>query len=222
MNQERSEMNKQAVARELLRIEAVFLRPHEPFTWASGIKSPIYCDNRLILSDVEARRVVEDQLARALKENFNEVDMVMGTATAGIPHAAYISDILDLPMGYVRGSVKNHGRQKRIEGAMPKGARVVVIEDLISTGGSSLECVEALGEEGAEVLGVLSIFSYGMEESKRRFKEANTKCVSVLTFDDLLQVALDEGVIDQAGKKKLELFRDNPHNEEWMGVSTDE
>ncbi len=210
------------VASQLLRIEAVFLRPHDPFTWASGIKSPIYCDNRLILSDVEARKVIEHELAVALKTHYPDAQMVMGTATAGIPHAALVADELELPMGYVRGSAKSHGRQKRIEGAMESGTRVVVIEDLISTGGSCLECVEALKEEGAEVLGVLSIFNYGMEAAKKNFEDAETRCVSVLSLDDLLDVALAEGHIDEVGKKKLELFRDNPRDESWMGVNAHE
>ncbi len=219
MSQTTSTQNKRAVAEQLLRIGAVFLSPDDPFTWASGIKSPIYCDNRLILSDVQARQVVEHELAVALRENFPDAEMVMGTATAGIPHAALVADELNMPMGYVRGSAKSHGRQKRIEGAMSPHAKVVVIEDLISTGGSSLECVEALKEEGAEVLGVLSIFSYGMQDAKDNFAKANTKCISVLTLDDLLEVALDDGLITKTGKKKLETFRDNPHDESWMKVS---
>ena len=214
--------NQRQVAQELLRIGAVFLRPHEPFTWASGIKSPIYCDNRLILSDVEARQVVEHELALALRETYPDAQMVMGTATAGIPHAALVASELNMPMGYVRGSAKSHGRQKRIEGAMQKGCKVVVIEDLISTGGSCLECVEALRDEGAEVLGVLSIFSYGMEDSKKNFANAHTQCTSVLSLDVLLEVAYEQGYIDLAGREKLERFRNNPHDESWMKVSAHE
>ncbi len=213
---------RELVAEELLRIQAVFLRPEEPFTWASGIKSPIYCDNRLILSDVQARRTVEAELARLCTERYPEAEMIMGTATAGIPHAALISEILELPMGYVRGSAKNHGRNKRIEGSMRPGCKVVVIEDLISTGGSSLECVEALQEEGAEVLGVLSIFTYAMNVSKERFDQAGVECTSVLTLDDLLGIAVEMGAIDEVGRRKLELFRDNPHDEAWMGVNAHE
>ncbi len=222
MSQTTSKANKRAVAEQLLRIGAVFLRPDEPFTWASGIKSPIYCDNRLILSDVQARQIVEHELAVALRENFPEAEMVMGTATAGIPHAALVADELNMPMGYVRGSAKSHGRQKRVEGAMPSHAKVVVIEDLISTGGSSIECAEALKEEGADVLGVLSIFSYAMEESKENFAKSHTSCVSVLTLDNLLDVAQDQGLINKTGRKKLETFRDNPHDEAWMKVSAHE
>lgn len=206
----------ESVAAGLLGIQAVFLRPEEPFTWASGIKSPIYCDNRLILTAPKVRDMVEDALAQKIEMEFPDCQVLMGTATAGIAHAALVGEILDLPMGYVRGSAKDHGRTNRIEGKLEKGAKVVVIEDLISTGGSSVETVEALREAGAEVLGVMSIFTYGMKKSKDRFKEANLKAVSLADLDSLVKVAAETGYIKEGAKEKILKFRDNPSDESWM------
>ena len=174
------------IAAELLNIKAVFLSPDEPFTWASGIKSPIYCDNRLILTAPAARKVVENAIAQTVKEKFPEAEVLMGTSTAGIAHAAIAADILDMPMGYVRGSAKDHGRGNRIEGRLEKGAKVVVIEDLISTGGSCIEVVEALREAGAEVLGVVSIFTYGMKKGIERLAAAGVVNYSLSNFDTLV------------------------------------
>lgn len=204
------------IARGLLEIQAVFLRPEEPFTWASGIKSPIYCDNRLILTAPKIRDMVEDALAQKIETEFPDCQVLMGTATAGIAHAALVGRILDLPMGYVRSSAKDHGRTNRIEGKLEKGAKVVVIEDLVSTGGSSVESVEALREAGAEVLGVMSIFTYGMQKSIDRFKAADVKSVSLADLDSLVKVAAETGYIKEEAKKKILKFRDNPGDESWM------
>ncbi len=209
-------MRSVEVAKGLLEIGAVFLRPEEPFTWASGIQSPIYCDNRLVLSDVKVRKVVEEGLASLIREEFADCTMVVGTATAGIAHAAYVSEILELPMGYVRGSSKDHGRKNRIEGKIVDGAKVVVIEDLISTAGSVLECVSALEEAGVEVLGIVSIFTYGMQKGIDRLLEAGVKNVSLSNLDTLVDVAVDCGYIDALGKKKLLQFRENPSDAAWM------
>lgn len=195
------------VAKALLSIKAVFLRPSEPFTWASGIKSPIYCDNRLTLSYPEIRKLIENGLAEVIKENYPECEVVMGTSTAGIPHAAFVSDILNLPMGYVRGENKSHGRNNKIEGVVPTGKKVVVIEDLISTGGSSIEVVNALREVGAEVLGIASIFTYCLPKGIEKLKEANVKNVSLSNFNVLSEVALDQGYINQEEYKIVKEFR---------------
>ena len=204
------------IAKDLLSIGAVFLRPSEPFTWASGIKSPIYCDNRLTLSDVGVRKHVEEGLAEVVRRHYPEAEVLMGTSTAGIAHAAITATILGLPMGYVRGGAKDHGRQNRIEGRLEKGQKVVVIEDLISTGGSCIEVVEALREEGAEVLGVASIFTYGMKKGLERLAAASVKNVSLSNLDALVEVAADEGYIRAEDKSRLLQFRDNPSDESWM------
>ena len=204
------------IAKDLLSIGAVFLRPSEPFTWASGIKSPIYCDNRLTLSDVAVRKDVEEGLAEIVRRHYPEAEVLMGTSTAGIAHAAITATILNLPMGYVRGGAKDHGRQNRIEGRLEKGQKVVVIEDLISTGGSCIEVVEALREEGAEVLGVASIFTYGMKKGLERLAAADVKNVSLSNLDVLVEVAADNGYIRPEDKSRLLQFRDNPSDESWM------
>ena len=204
------------IAAELLKIKAVFLRPEEPFTWASGIKSPIYCDNRLILTAPEARKVVENAIAQTVKERFPEVEVLMGTSTAGIAHAAIAADILDMPMGYVRGSAKDHGRGNRIEGRLEKGAKVVVIEDLISTGGSCIDVVEALREAGAEVLGVVSIFTYGMKKGVERLAAANVVNYSLSNFNTLVEVAVEQGYIAAEDEQRLKKFMSNPQDESWM------
>lgn len=204
------------IAKDLLSIGAVFLRPSEPFTWASGIKSPIYCDNRLTLSDVEVRKHVEEGLAETVRKYYPEAEVLMGTSTAGIAHAAITATILNLPMGYVRGGAKDHGRQNRIEGRLEKGQKVVVIEDLISTGGSCIEVVEALREEGAEVLGVASIFTYGMKKGLERLAAADVRNVSLSNLDALVEVAADNGYIRPEDKARLLQFRDNPSDESWM------
>ncbi|MBR3841308.1 MAG: orotate phosphoribosyltransferase [Erysipelotrichales bacterium] len=204
------------VAKVLLDIEAVFLRPDQPFTWASGIKSPIYCDNRLVLSDVEGRKVVESGLAEVVKANYPEVEVLMGTSTAGIAHAAYVSDILGLPMGYVRGSSKDHGRTNQIEGKLLPGQKVVVIEDLISTGGSVIDVVNVLREAGAEVLGIVSIFTYGMQKGLDRLAAANVKNVSLSNYDALLKAAVASGYIKEEDVPRLLAFRANPSDESWI------
>lgn len=204
------------IAGQLLGIKAVFLRPEEPFTWASGIKSPIYCDNRLILSAPEARTVVEQAIADKVKEKYPEVEMLMGTSTAGIAHAAIAASILGLPMGYVRGEAKTHGRNNRIEGRMEPGTKVVVIEDLISTGGSAIEVVEALREAGAEVLGIVSIFTYGMKKGLQRLAEAGVENFSLSNLDALVEVAAAQGYIAPEWKERILRFRDNPSDESWI------
>ncbi len=183
------------IAKGLLKIQAVFLRPNEPFTWASGIKSPIYCDNRLILTDPEVRNTVENEMARVVKEKYPECEKLMGTSTAGIAHAAIAAHILDMPMGYVRGSAKTHGRNNRIEGKLEKGDKVVVIEDLISTGGSSIEVVEALREAGADVLGVISIFTYNTKKADEKFAKANVEKYSLCSVETMIETAVEEGYI---------------------------
>lgn len=204
------------IAKSLLSIEAIFLRPEEPFTWASGIKSPIYCDNRLTLTAPEVRTKVENGLAELVKKNYPEVEVLMGTSTAGIAHAAIIADKLNLPMGYVRASSKDHGRQNKIEGKLEKGQKVVVIEDLISTGGSVIDVVDALIEAGAEVLGIASLFTYNMEKSKKRLEEANVKNVSLSNFDVMVDVAAEEGYIKEDDIQRLIAFRNNPSDESWI------
>lgn len=204
------------IAKGLLEIGAVFLRPDEPFTWASGIKSPIYCDNRLTLTAPEVRTKVEEGLARIIKENYADVDVLMGTSTAGIAHAAITGHILNMPMGYVRSSAKDHGRTNQIEGKLEKGQKVVVIEDLISTGGSVLDVVNALREAGAEVLGIASIFTYNMKKGLDRLEEANVKNISLSNFDVLVKVAAEEGYIKEDDVERLIAFRNNPSDESWI------
>ena len=204
------------IARDLLSIGAVFFRPDEPFTWASGIKSPVYCDNRLTLSAPAVRNDVETGLATLVKENYPDAEALFGTSTAGIAHAAITAELLGLPMGYVRGGAKDHGRQNRIEGKLEKGEKVVVVEDLISTGGSVIEVVDALREEGAEVLGIVSIFTYGMRRGLERLAEAKVKNVSLTNFDVVAKVAAEEGFIRESDVKRLIAFRDNPSDESWI------
>ena len=204
------------IAKDLLSIGAVFLRPEEPFTWASGIKSPIYCDNRLTLTAVEVRKHVEAGLVEIVRTKFPEAEVLMGTSTAGIAHAAITATILDLPMGYVRSGNKDHGRQNRIEGKLEKGQKVVVIEDLISTGGSCIEVVEALREAGADVLGVASIFTYGLKKGVDRMNAAHVINYSLSNLDTLVEVAAEEGYIKVGDKARLIQFRNNPADESWM------
>ena len=204
------------IAKDLLSIEAIFLRPEDPFTWASGIKSPIYCDNRLTLSVPEVRTRVENGLAQVIKENYPEAEVLMGTSTAGIAHAAITADILNIPMGYVRGSSKDHGRKNQIEGRIKPGQKVVVIEDLISTGGSVIDVVNVLRQAGAEVLGIASIFTYNMEKSRVKLEEANVKNISLSNFDVMVEVAAEEGYIKQEDKERLIAFRNNPSDESWI------
>ena len=206
-------MNKNLVAELLLETEAVFLIPDEPFTWASGIKSPVYCDNRLTLTAPKARNVIEQAIADTVKTEYPEAEILMGTSTAGIAHAAIAAHILGLPMGYVRGSAKDHGRGNRIEGRLMPGQKTVVIEDLISTGGSALDTVEALRQAGAEVLGIVSIFTYQFEEAKNRMEQAGVKCVSLCDLDALLQTAGAKGSITEKQRKMVEAFRADP--KEW-------
>ena len=204
------------IAKDLLSIKAVFLKPDDPFTWASGIKSPIYCDNRLTLSDTEVRTDVEQGLAELVDTYYPEAEMLMGTSTAGIAHAAITATILDLPMGYVRSGHKDHGRQNQIEGKLEKGTKVVVIEDLISTGGSVIEVVEVLREAGAEVLGIASIFTYGLKKGTQRLNEANVKNVSLSNAETLTKVAAEEGYIKEEDINKLNAFFANPGDSSWM------
>lgn len=204
------------IARHLLSIGAVFLRPDEPFVWASGIKSPIYCDNRLILTAPEARNEVEQAIADTVRREYPEAQVLMGTATAGIAHAAIAAHLLDLPMGYVRSGSKDHGRKNQIEGKLTPGERVVVIEDLISTGGSVLDTVAALRAAGAEVLGVISIFTYGMAKGRQRLAEAGVKCVSLTDLDTIAQVGVQQGYITQGDVARLMAFRDDPSDENWI------
>lgn len=209
---------KELIAKDLLKIKAVFFRPEEPFTWASGIKSPVYCDNRLTLTAPEVRTDVEKGLAELVKEYYPEAEVLMGTSTAGIAHAAITAHLLDMPMGYVRSGAKDHGRQNQIEGRLEKGQKVVVVEDLISTGGSVIEVVNVLREAGAEVLGVVSIFTYGMQKGLDRLKEADVKNVSLTDFDHIAEVAAQEGYIKPEDIKKLIAFRNNPSDESWIGA----
>lgn len=209
---------KKTVAKALLDIGAVFLRPEQPFTWASGIKSPVYCDNRLILSAPDARTVVEQAIADTVKAQYPECEMLMGTSTAGIAHAAIAAQINGMPMGYVRSGAKDHGRQNQIEGKMPEGTKVVVIEDLISTGGSVIEVVDALRAAGAQVLGIVSIFTYGMQKGLDRLAAAEVKNVSLTDFDTVCAVAADTGYIKAEDIARLLAFRDNPSDESWIGA----
>ncbi len=204
------------IAKDLLSISAVFLSPEKPFTWASGIKSPIYCDNRLTLSYPKVRTNIEKGLADLIKEHYPECEVVMGTSTAGIAHAAIVATILDLPMGYVRSGAKSHGRTNQIEGKVEKGQKVVVVEDLISTGGSVIEVVEVLREAGADVLGIVSIFTYGMKKGIDRLAEANAKNISLSNLDALLEVAVTEKYIEEGDIERIKKFRDNPSDESWI------
>ena len=207
---------KKTIAEDLLKIKAVFLRPNEPFTWASGIKSPIYCDNRLTLSDTQVRNDVENGLATLIKEHYPQAEVLMGTSTAGIAHAAITATILNLPMGYVRSGAKDHGRGNQIEGKLLPGQKVVVVEDLISTGGSCIEVVNVLREAGADVLGVVSIFTYGMKKGLERLAAAEVKNVSLCDLDTLVEVAADKAYIAPEDKERLIKFRNNPSDESWM------
>ena len=205
------------VAQTLLDIGAVFLRPDEPFTWASGIKSPVYCDNRLILSSPKHRTVVEKAIAQTVRQEFPECEILMGTSTAGIAHAAIAADFLGMPMGYVRSGTKTHGRENKIEGKLLPKQKVVVIEDLISTGGSAIEVVNTLRAAGAEVLGIVSIFTYNMKRSEERLAEAMVRNVSLTDFDTVADVAAESGRIEKEDIKRLLAFRDNPSDESWIG-----
>ena len=207
------------IAKDLLSIGAVFFRPEEPFTWASGIKSPVYCDNRLTLTAPAVRNDVENGLAANVKKYFPECEVLMGTSTAGIAHAAIVGHLLGLPMGYVRSGAKDHGRQNQIDGKLEKGQKVVVVEDLISTGGSVIEVVNVLREAGAEVLGVVSIFTYGMQKGLDRLAAANVKNYSLTDFDVIAQVAADEGYIQPDDVARLIAFRNNPSDESWIGAA---
>lgn len=205
------------IAKDLLSIGAVFLRPEQPFTWASGIKSPIYCDNRLTLTSPNVRNDVENGLAEIIKKHYPDAEVLMGTSTAGIAHAAITAHLLDMPMGYVRSGAKDHGRGNQIEGKLEKGQKVVVIEDLISTGGSVIEVVDVLREAGAEVLGIASIFTYGMKKGLDRLAAADVKNVSLSNFDAVAKVAAEEGYIKESDIDRLIAFRNNPSDESWIG-----
>ena len=205
------------IAKDLLKIQAVFLSPNKPFTWASGIKSPVYCDNRLTLTAPEVRTDVETGLKELIEENYPEAEVLMGTSTAGIAHAAITAHLMGLPMGYVRSGNKDHGRQNRIEGKLEKGQKVVVVEDLISTGGSVIDVVDALREAGAEVLGIVSIFTYGMQKGLERLAAADVKNVSLTNLDVLSEVAAQEGYIKPEDVNRLIAFRNNPSDESWIG-----
>ncbi len=212
-----NEINVQ-IAKDLLSIKAVFFRPNEPFTWASGIKSPVYCDNRLTLTAPAVRTDVETALAQTIKENYPDVEVLMGTSTAGIAHAAITAHLMDLPMGYVRSGAKDHGRQNQIEGKLEKGQKVVVVEDLISTGGSVIEVVNVLREAGAEVLGIVSIFTYGMQKGLDRLAQANVKNVSLTNFDTIAKVAAEMNYIEESDIARLIAFRNNPSDESWISA----
>ena len=207
---------RKEVAKGLLSIEAVFLRPEDPFTWASGIKSPIYCDNRLTLTSPEVRTLVEQGLVEVVKENYPDCEVLMGTSTAGIAHAAIVGHMMNLPMGYVRSSAKDHGRTNQIEGKLLPGQKVVVIEDLISTAGSAIDCVKVLKEAGAEVLGIASIFTYGMQKGLDKLAENDVKNVSLCNLDALVEVAAETGYIKAEDKDRILQFRNNPSDESWM------
>ena len=207
---------KKLIAKDLLSINAVFLKPDDPFTWASGIKSPIYCDNRLTLTAPAVRNDVENGLVQLIKENYPDVEVLMGTSTAGIAHAAIVGHIMGLPMGYVRGSAKDHGRTNQIEGKLEKGQKVVVVEDLISTGGSAVDVVNVLRDAGAEVLGIASIFTYGLEKGIKKMEEADVKNVSLSDFDALVDVAVQEKYIKPEDRERLMKFRANPSDESWI------
>lgn len=208
--------NEVLIAKDLLSIRAVFFRPDEPFTWASGIKSPVYCDNRLTLTAPKVRSDVENALAETIKEEYPEAEVLMGTSTAGIAHAAITAHIMGLPMGYVRSGAKDHGRGNQIEGKLEKGQKVVVVEDLISTGGSVIEVVNVLRDAGAEVLGIVSIFTYGMQKGIKRLKDANVKNVSLTNFDTIAKIAAEENYIKNEDVNRLIAFRNNPSDESWI------
>jgi len=208
---------RRLIAEDLLRIKAVFLRPEEPFTWASGIKSPIYCDNRLTLTAPDVRTDVEESLAETIKAKFPEAEVLMGTATAGIAHAAITAHLMGLPMGYVRSGAKDHGRGNQIEGRLEPGQKVVVVEDLISTGGSCIDTVRVLREAGAEVLGVISIMTYGMKKGIDRMAEAGIEWTSLTNFDEVIAAAADNGYISPDDISRLKAFRDDPSDESWIG-----
>ena len=207
----------QTIAQDLLKIRAVFFRPEEPFTWASGIKSPVYCDNRLTLTAPEVRCHVENALAETIRREYPDAEVLMGTSTAGIAHAAITAHILGLPMGYVRSGSKDHGRQNQIEGKLEPGEKVVVVEDLISTAGSVLEVVSVLREAGAQVLGIVSIFTYGMKKGLDRLAAADVRNISLTNFDVIAQAAADEGYIKPEDIARILAFRDNPSDESWIG-----
>ena len=209
---------KEVIAKDLLSIRAVFFRPNEPFTWASGIKSPVYCDNRLILTAPQVRTQVENAIAETVRREYPDAEVLMGTSTAGIAHAAIAAHLMGLPMGYVRSGAKDHGRQNRIEGKLEAGQKVVVIEDLISTGGSVIEVVDALREAGAEVLGIVSIFTYGMQKGLDRLAAADVRNVSLTDFDTVARIAGEEGYIAPADVERLIRFRNNPSDESWIGA----
>ena len=211
------EAMEKIIAKDLLKIQAVFFRPDEPFTWASGIKSPVYTDNRLTLTAPEVRLDVEQGLARLIQDNYPEAEVLMGTSTAGIAHAAITAHLLNMPMGYVRSGAKDHGRQNQIEGRLEPGQKVVVVEDLISTGGSVIEVVEVLREAGAEVLGVVSIFTYGMQKGLERLAAAQVKNISLTNFDVVAETAAQEGYIRPEDLARLIAFRNNPSDESWIG-----
>lgn len=217
VNKEEIMETKKLIASDLLSIQAVFFRPDEPFTWASGIKSPVYCDNRLTLTAPKVRNDVENAIAETIRENYPEAEVLMGTSTAGIAHAAIAAHIMGLPMGYVRSGHKDHGRQNQIEGRLEKGQKVVVVEDLISTGGSVIEVVNVLREAGAEVLGIVSIFTYGMKKGLDRLAEANVKNISLTDFDCIAEVAAEQDYIKPEDVKRLINFRNNPSDESWIG-----
>jgi orotate phosphoribosyltransferase len=207
---------KQTIAKNLLEIKAVYLQPNEPFTWSSGIKSPIYCDNRLTLSFPEIRTQIAEGLAGLIKDHFPEVDVVAGTATAGIPHAAWVSDKLNLPMCYVRSKAKGHGKGNQIEGQVLENQKVVVVEDLISTGGSAITAVEALRASGSEVLGIVSIFTYGLAVGEEKLHDANVVAKSLCDYDTLIEVAAKEGYVSEQELNKLKMWRENPSSEAWL------
>ncbi|MCD7809990.1 MAG: orotate phosphoribosyltransferase [Erysipelotrichaceae bacterium] len=204
------------IAKDLLDIKAVFLSPNDPFTWASGIKSPIYCDNRLTLSYPSVRNDIEQGLAKLIKEEYPEVECLMGTATAGIAHAALAADILDLPMGYVRGGAKSHGRNNRIEGKVTEGMKVVVVEDLISTGGSSLECVDALREAGCDVIGMVAIFTYNLPKATVNFDNKDCTFHTLTNYDELIEVAIENNYIESSDLEKLKAWKKDPNDQSWM------
>ena len=209
---------KEIIAKNLLKIKAVFFRPKEPFIWASGIKSPVYCDNRLTLAYPEVRNSIENGLVKLIMENYPDVQSIMGTSTAGIAHAAIVAHILKRPMGYVRSGSKDHGRKNQIEGKVEKGEKIVVVEDLISTGGSVIEVVEVLRNAGANVIGIASIFTYNMKKSIESFDKSNIKNISLTDFDSIVEVAAQEEYINKSDIQKLISFRNNPSNESWIEV----
>ncbi|MGM7720305.1 orotate phosphoribosyltransferase [uncultured Metabacillus sp.] len=207
---------KQTIAKQLLEIKAVFLQPNDPFTWSSGMKSPIYCDNRLTLSFPEIRKQIAEGLTGLINEHFSEVEVIAGTATAGIPHAAWVSDLLNLPMCYVRSKAKGHGKGNQIEGQVKENQKVVVVEDLISTGGSAITAVEALRAAGCEVLGIVSIFTYGLSVGSERLAEANVEAKSLCDYETLIEVAVKEGYVGEQDLNKLKMWRENPASEAWL------